>query len=530
MKIYLLSPLTKVFSDEAPENENYNSFSMLKNERTGFNLAVLSEDEKEISIELKGDIAKYTTAFAVQNVPVKYAVGSGADEYYLRKTPGLYPDVLMPFDKTYSLKAGEWQSFYFEVNPCSEISGKQILKITVDSEEIEVCVNIADALLPKQSLKYTNWYHSDCLCDYYGIKAMGDEYWRINRNFIRTAVEHGQNIILTPLFTPPLDTKIGGERTTVQLVGVKLYGGRYLFDFRNLKKWIDMCLDCGIEYFEMSHMFTQWGAKHAPKIVATDSHGREKKIFGWFTRTSSHEYDDFLRQFGKALKKFIFDLDLQNRVYFHISDEPSERHLKTYMKRASLIREIFGEFPVMDALSDYEFFKKGTVTVPVPCENSLEEFLGNVKETWTYYCCGPSNEYYPNRFIAMPLERVRIIGILLYKYDVKGFLQWGYNFYNSQYSLRHINPFENTDADGHFPAGDSFVVYPAKDGTAIPSIRLKAFFGGIQDYTALQALENKIGREKVLELIGDITFTTYPHSPKYILELREKVNSMLVNI
>ena len=66
-----------------------------------------------------------------------------------------------------------------------------------------------------------------------------------------------------------------------------------------------MCRECGIEYFEMSHLFTQWGAKHAPKIVAIDSKGREKKIFGWKTRTSSKEYDKFLRAFASELIKII---------------------------------------------------------------------------------------------------------------------------------------------------------------------------------------------------------------------------------
>ena len=35
------------------------------------------------------------------------------------------------------------------------------------------------------------------------------------------AVAHGVNLLYTPLFTPPLDTQVGGERTTVQLVDVE---------------------------------------------------------------------------------------------------------------------------------------------------------------------------------------------------------------------------------------------------------------------------------------------------------------------
>src|SRR5690554_7174209 len=33
-------------------------------------------------------------------------------------------------------------------------------------------------------------------------------------------------------------------------------------------QWVEMCNRLGIEYFEFSHLFTQWGAAHAPKIMA----------------------------------------------------------------------------------------------------------------------------------------------------------------------------------------------------------------------------------------------------------------------
>ena len=527
MALKVFSSLIKVFSDEEPCFDEIKSVSLLKNEKSGFFAAFYSDENENANVKISSDISEFIKLYLVKDVPVNNYGGGNPDDYYLRNEPGMFPDILVPFSENFETKKNTWCSVYIEINSDNKISGKHNIDIEINGEKASVQADIKDVSLPKQTLKYTNWYHSDCLCDYYGIKAMSDDYWRINRNFIKEAASHGQNIILTPLFTPPLDTFIGGERTTVQLVRVKKSGGKYIFDLRNLKKWVDMCLECGIEYFEMSHLFTQWGAKHAPKIVAIDKKGREKKIFGWSTRTSSRAYDDFLRQFSVALKQFIYNEKLEKSVYFHISDEHGTRAMKVYRKRAKLIKEIFGEFPVMDALSDYDFFRLGAVTIPVPSETCIDNFAGKVNELWTYYCCGPANDYYPNRFIAMPLERVRILGILLWKYNVKGFLQWGYNFYNSRHSISHINPFEVTDAAGAFPAGDAFVVYPGENGVPYPSIRLKAFFDGIQDYTALQLLEKKKGREFALNLVGDITFTDYPHNPDYIINLRKSINDLL---
>ena len=66
-----------------------------------------------------------------------------------------------------------------------------------------------------------------------------------------------------------------------------------------------------------------------------------------------------------------------------------------------------------------------------------------------------------NRFMAMPGYRTRILGLQCYKENVAGFLQWALNFYNSRYSMRHLNPFYETDGDGAFPSGDAFMIYPA---------------------------------------------------------------------
>ena len=536
MEILILSSLEKVFSDERPSAAEFKGFSMLKNERSSFQAAFCAEKSCEVSFELSGKLAPYANAWTVKEIPVGSAVyKTNVDDFYLRKTSGNYPDCLMPVSGNLKVEGGRWYSLWVELMPNGSSIGKSELTIKISGEESaegKIEIEVIDAELPKQELIYTNWYHSDCICNYYNIEPFSDEYWRINKNFIQTAADHGMNCILTPLFTPPLDTRVGGERRTVQLVTVHRNGGKYSFDFDNLKKWVAMCHECGIEYFEMSHFFTQWGAKHAPKIVALDRKGREKKIFGWKTRTSSKSYDSFLRQFAAELIKVIDSEGIREKCFFHVSDEPHLKDLKTYKRRAALIEEIFPGFKVIDALSDFDFYEKGAVKNPIPCEDCIKPFIGNVPELWTYYCCCQGHSNVPNRFLSMPSLRNRILGIILYKYDVKGFLHWGYNFYNSQYSIKAIDPFKITDAGGAFPSGDSFVVYPAADGTALESLRLKVFYDGFQDIMALKLLESKIGREKAVEFIEKeltepLTFTEYPHENIWLLEIREKINKMI---
>lgn len=535
MEMLILSSLEKVFADERPSADEYKSFSMLKNERKSFQAAFMFDKNSEVIVEINGKLAEKSKAYIIKDVPVGNACYDDADDFYLRKTSGNYPDCLVPFDGKFDAEGGTWYSVWIEISPEGETGETELaVKIKSNAEEIEksIKIEVIDALLPDKNLVYTNWFHCDCLCNYYNVEPFSDEFWRICENFVSTAVEHGMNCILTPVFTPPLDTRVGGERRTVQLVKIRHSGGKYYFDFSNFRKWVSMCRRCGIEYFEISHFFTQWGAKHAPKIVALDRKGREKKIFGWLTRTSSKAYDDFLTQFASAFIKVVESEGIKEKCYLHVSDEPGDKALETYLKRAKLIEKIFPGFKVIDALSDFEFYKKGAVKLPIPAENHINDFAGNVPELWTYYCCGQGCQYVPNRFISMPSLRNRVLGIIMYKYDVKGFLQWGYNFYNTQYSIKAIDPYKVTDAGGSFPSGDAFIVYPSKNGEALPSLRLKVFYDGFEDFAALKLLESKIGRDKVIELIDKdlfkpLTFMEYPHENDWLLEIREKINQMI---
>lgn len=215
---------------------------------------------------------------------------------------------------------------------------------------------------------------------------------------------------------------------------------------------------------------------------------------------------------------------------FHISDEPHADHLERYRKNKEFVTELIDGLPIIDALSSPEFYDEGIVKCPVAAIDHIEPFLERkVPELWAYNCCGQSVKV-SNRFMSMPSYRNRIIGVQLYKHNIKGFLHWGYNFWNSQLSYEHINPFCVTDAAGGFPSGDAFAVYPGENGQPLPSLRLKTFNHGLQDERALELLESLIGRngvEAALPEYNTITFAEYPRSAEYLLEMREKINALI---
>ncbi|MDD6236808.1 MAG: DUF4091 domain-containing protein [Clostridiales bacterium] len=535
----ILSSLEKVFPDETPACKNLKTISVLQGELLQFQWAICSCEGNRVESCIRVDsiFKDNISLYEVGCVPSMLPAYAESDNDFLRRSPGMYPDVLRPTGGTMSLVGGQWRSAWVEVAiPSNLCAGNYGIRLTLFSAqnpdevwaEAEITVEVIGVTLPEQKLIYTNWFHCDCLALRYQVPVFSDEHWEIIRNYIKNAVRYGANMLLTPVFTPPLDTEVGGERPTVQLVGITWEEGKYHFDFVQLKRFMDLAWDCGIRYYEISHLFTQWGAQHAPKIVIKEN-GQEKKRFGWYTDARSQEYVSFINCFLLALKEHLKKEGRLDQCWFHISDEPSVAALESYRCARDSVRDILRDCRTMDALSDIAFYKEGLVPHPIPSTDHIDAFLeANIPHLWTYYCCGQTVDV-SNRMMAMPSVRNRILGWQLYRYQIEGFLQWGYNFWFTFLSREFIDPYAVTDAGEMFPSGDAFIVYPGENGQPVSSIRQKVFYESLQDMRALQLLETQIGREATVawleqECGSPLTFRQYPREAEWILQTREKLN------
>lgn len=552
LKTKIISSLSRVFVDSSIDDFTpLEKMSALKGERVSFQLVHSRVMEPGESIyayrelftpKFSGALAKYVTVREVQNVGVELPIIVGdSDEYYERTTPGLYPDVLRPLHyggKTIAKTAFPTALWIDLTIPkdASEV-GESELKIEMVDERNNVqrteilTVDLIDATIPDQDLILTQWFHCDSLAQYYDVEVWSEKHWEIIENFARVAHKNGINLLLTPTFTPPLDTKIGGERLTTQLVEVTVTDGKYSFNFDLLDRWVNMCDRIGIKYFEIAHLFTQWGAKHAPKVMATVN-GEYKKIFGWETDAVSEEYVSFLRQFLKEFIEHMKKSGNDKRCFFHISDEPQLEHLESYTAAKKSVADILDGYVIMDALSDYDFFEKGIVDLPIPSNDHIKPFLeNNVPNLWTYYCCGQRVNV-SNRLISMPSWRNRSIGMQMYKFDIVGFLQWGYNFYNNQFSVDEIEPYTDTAGEHWVPAGDTFSVYPAPHGKCYESLRIVVFHDALQDISAMKLCESYYSKDEIVreieKILGEtLAFDVCAKSEGTMLKIREKINAMI---
>lgn len=537
---YILSSLAKVFQKDAPCHEpECNAFTALKGETVSFQGAYFAANDFICRGRIKATspIGEFIRIREVLNIPSTYPGPVYNDGNYITVEPGMFPDLLrdMPEDGGFILPAMQWKAFWVDVEIGENTpAGKHPITLTVTDENgkelasASTTLTVYDVVLPPQTMLHTQWFHTDCLADYYNIEVFSERHWEIVENFIAGAVKRGINMILTPQFTPPLDTMVGGERTTNQLIDVSVDKGAYTFGFEKLKRWVDICERNGVKAYEMSHLFTQWGATAAPKVMAIKD-GVYGKLFGWETPAVGGEYTRFLEAYLPQLTAHLKEWGVADKVWFHISDEPSSEQLESYKAAKDSIAHLIEGFKGLDALSSLEIYETGAVEVPVCANDHIHVFLEkNISPLWCYYCVAQNN-LVSNRFVSMPSARNRIYGIQLYKFRIDGILHWGYNFYNSQFSLRHLNPYEVTDCDGAFPSGDAYLVYPGADGMPEESIRMMVQYEAMSDLRALKLLESLTSYEYVVELLEEdlaepITFTSYPTGNFYITRLRNRVN------
>ena len=530
-----VSSLEKIFPERTLRAPRFDRASCLLGEIFSYQIAFSGNDffgTRRSKITVTSDLE--IEVYDVDTVPVNMpSFMTEYDNGYLVRDAAVIPDLLSPSDGTAAVSGYYYKALWIRVKTNEDTKpGIHTIKISLESDEGDraesvFTLKVLPVKLPGQKLLFTEWLHCDCISSYYGLEPLSEKHWEYIKKYVRMARENGINMLLTPVFTPPLDTKIGAERPTVQLVEVFYADGAYTFDFSKLGRWLALCRECGIEYIEVSHLYSQWGAHHAPKIIVHED-GRIIKKFGWQTDSLSEEYRDFLSQLLPALTEYFRRNWNPEKVYFHLSDEPNREQIERYGEISRFFKPLLGEFQLMDALSDYEIYEKGYVSAPVSSTRTIDEFIRHdAKNLWAYYCCGEGRENLSNRFISMPSCRNRVMGAQLYKFDIKGFLHWGYNFYYSQYSTKLVNPFVVNDADGGFPAGDSFSVYPGSDGP-LPSLRLFVFFDALQDLSALRLLEELTDRKTAEDAIGyPITFKDYPQTADFVLSVRERVNDLI---
>lgn len=544
IKVKQFSSLAKLQSvNDITKNNDCYRVTALKGEHFAYQFVLNSNNiVYQAKCEIKSDLEEGIEAYFVDYAVMDYAYPRNADDDYITKENGIMPDILIPLkEKDNIIYVDSLTTIWIDVNipeNCKPGIYTVIFKVKSltesDYEGFEVFevmkIRVLDVELPEQKTLYTQWFHTDCIASIHNVEIYSEQHWELIDKYMKMAKDVGMNMILTPIVTPHLNVLKGSSRPNVQLVDINENEDGYTFDFTKLKRWVELTKKNKIEYYEMAPLFTQWGLEYTPNIVVKSKEGTYSK-FGWHVSSGDKSYQEFIKAFLTELMKFLEAEGIDKNTYFHLSDEPGKADFEKYKYAYQLVKPLIGDCKIMDACSHYDFFSAGLMDIPVACTNEIKDFLDkDVKSLFAYYCC-TGVKGVSNRLMSMPSYRNRIIGIQMYKYNIEGFLHWGYNFYYSKRSEYVVNPFSCSSAGRAYPSGDSFSVYPGTNGP-LYSMRALVFKDALQDIELLKLLEKYIGKEEVIKLIEEeagmeITFTQYPRNNQFIINLTEKIKRII---
>ena len=296
----------------------------------------------------------------VDLVPVQVPCWPEHGEGWLTDSPGLLPDVLRPVEAdgqgrvSLSPTHVGWHSLWVDIRlPADDVH----IQVWDDEELLldqVLPVHTVARELPPHGSQFTQWFHADSLATYYDVETWSEEHWRIISAQMHSAREMGVTMLLTPVWTLPVDTAVGAKRRLTQLLDIRRDDGHYSFGTQRLDRWLETLAEAGIQQVELPHLFTQWGTRFAPRFhVIVD--GQATDLFGWETPATDDEYQRFLTALIPFLKDYFADRIGLERVVFHISDEPGHQHLASYGQARASVGPMLEGCRVLDALSEPEF-------------------------------------------------------------------------------------------------------------------------------------------------------------------------------
>lgn len=553
MKLFITNSNKRVYPSK--KYGDYTKSYVAQGEIFNYQVSVYNDTEKLLYVDLSIE-SKFPSLIRLEEcVPLAgHETGTfpqdldGLNEYNV-------PDVLIPVskaevspfsNKTFWVKVDTSKlSLFGDFTDIITVSGKynEWGKAEEDWEKVSDKILIdyyvsKFAIKQKKTMDCLHWFYCDSISDFYKIPLWSDEFWPMCKKWMENYSAHGNTLIYLPLFTPSLD----GVKKPIQLVKVGVIEGdkpennKYTFDFTNAGKYVKLAKECGINKFEIVHLFTQWGVGFPIRIYKDTEFNLTPTNIKLYNKdieinsiedknnlvvdiegeATGPEYRNFLSQFFPAFKAFCEEYGIYDDLMFHVSDEPHLDHIDSYKKALDMLKELKPDIKLMDALSDREFADNTDIDMPIPSIGSEDKFDGIVHGT--YFCCGPRGEYI-NRLLDTPLYKTRLLGSLMYKRDSKIFLHWGYNYYYISQTRNLIDPYKINDG-GQYPnwaAGDTFVVYPGEDGP-LDSIRWENFYDTLQDLDLL----NNLNVPKDSPLLKDlISYKDFPRDPNFIWKLRK---------
>ncbi len=384
-------------------------------------------------------------------------------------------------------------------------------------------IEVFKPVIEKTSLWVTNWFFLDrlhYLNNNEPVDKHSELYWELSREMAKTLAEYRQNVAMISPFD---HTEFSFENN------------KWEFDFSNFNKMVNLFIEEGvIGRLEGGHFGSRidgnWSGPFGLHVPVFENDSIDKELLPLKDQKTRAFYNAFLPAFVENIKSNGWG----DQYVQHIADEPIDSNVESYIEISKFLKGLVPELKVIEACHTHQL--EDMVDIWVPQMNFLKSGMDfytdrqtKGDEAWYYTCLSPKGEW-ANRFVEQPLIKTRLLHWVNFKYNIPGYLHWGFNFWGSNSGIVTAdNPYDDVSgmivSSGNIlPGGDCWISYPGYK-TIYPSIRLEAMRDGIVDYELLKMFNEKFP-EKSKEIVGTTVYG-FEHYDINIGDFRKKRREIL---
>jgi hypothetical protein len=527
MMLEAVDPLQKVFPEVALFPDLKATADVARGEHATFQFALHSM----LSIEhLTASAIQLNQKYSLinhQNVSIGYVDYVRMGKTYPAPPPdklisptGFFPDPIIdtPFiDVNADYTQPIWVSINVPKNtPSGEYNGQLTVRGRMNDKNMELhvpfSIHVYPVTIDSSSLWVTNWFYFDerklkLMNKGDSVVPYSDKYWELLKVIAKKMADYDQNVVLI---------------SPLSLAKYSLNDGQYNIDFSHFDKYVEIFRQAGaLKRIEGGHIGSRMGDWNTSFGVTVPIVNTDTTIFETHA-ISDQVSQNFYKQFVQALMAHLKEKGWDKIYMQHIADEPTDQNYQSYIDIASFFKKLAPGIPVIDAIGTKKLNNILNIWVPIldVLDKDYDYFEGRQSkgdEVWTYTCVGPQRNY-ANRFIELPLIKTRILHWINFRYNITGYLHWGFNYWNE-------HPFDETvQPNMELPGGDSYIVYPEYE-KLYSSIRLETMRDGIMDYELLKMLSQK-HPDKAKEICSQIVYSFDEYNTD-IKDFREKRKMIL---
>lgn len=436
--------------------------------------------------------------------------GEDASGYTTRRAPFRVYDGLKPLENYQLTATSETMGVYFSIFIESDgDSQRQELAFYLKGDDeknviIPVTLTVYDvAIANEKNLAISNWYRLDNIAAQHHVEMFSEEHWRLIEKYADLMARTRQTHFWIP--NEIREISRGAD-------------GKFNFDFTRTKRLIDLFLSKGFTHIEGNLIYRRNHFSDTTFVV---------DILDETVPALSEKAYEFVSQYLTAWRAFLAENGWLDKLCQHVGDEPTDACKEEYRMLSGIVRKFLPGVPLMEAVETFDL--DGAVDIWIPKNNYFDEhrdkferIRGNGEMLWFYTCCYPGGKYL-NRLWDMPLIRTRLLHWGNYRYDLRGYLHWGFNWCDLD-----KDPFNQTDI--LFPPGDTHISYPA--GAEVwGSMRLEAMRAGVEDYELLLQL-SRVDKGRADDLCRFVLLEfDAPNEDVFVFEgVREKILQRLGSV